>query len=458
MSPGCAPTTGDHLGGLPRPARLAWRRGGRDLDGRRRRRRPAGRGRQPGAGVRPVGGALPARDPGEAVGVPRPGRPADGDLRRDEGAWPSSSTSTPRRPPRRRTRCRRCDPDATSIPGCAGLDDLLSEVVRPGQTRYGELERRLGISGTADRLLSDARDAGRGAQGGRRPRVAPRSIRCRRASRSRSSEPRCSTPRPRTEPREMPVDGEHYRAAVDFHQMVGSLGRPPRPAASPRAGRGPRGPGRRTCPRRRGSYGDPGARGAGRRGACARASPTTRAYSTVASRFVAARQAPDPAVPEGLVPLSASSFVVNQVDIDGAALKAIATATTATTPPPAARRPRPGPTRRRRPRVPAHAPASRWCRPAAPTCCRPSSAAAARSTTPSRAAPHSCSRRTWSAATGWTCATTSPGLALVARTRPHDHRRSDIPPGLSADRGRRASAGQPRRAADAAGPGARPER
>ena len=36
------------------------------------------------------------------------------------------------------------------------------------------------------------------------------------------------------------------------------------------------------------------------------------------------------------MPLSAASFVVNQVDIDGGALKTIATATTATTPPPAA--------------------------------------------------------------------------------------------------------------------------
>jgi hypothetical protein len=60
------------------------------------------------------------------------------------------------------------------------------------------------------------------------------------------------------------------------------------------------------------------------------------AYSTDGGRFVAARQSPDATVPEGLVPLSAASFVVNQVDVDGGALKAIATATTATTPPPAA--------------------------------------------------------------------------------------------------------------------------
>ena len=29
---------------------------------------------------------FPPETPGEAVGVPRPGRPADGDVRRDEGA------------------------------------------------------------------------------------------------------------------------------------------------------------------------------------------------------------------------------------------------------------------------------------------------------------------------------------------------------------------------------------
>ena len=133
----------------------------------------------------------------------------------------------------------------------------------------------------------------------------------------------------------MPADGEHYRATVDFHQMVGSLGDYP------------------DLLRRLGLVVDLAVP------ADALPAPTGfvtatpvftvpadavvresvahhTAYSTVAGRFVAARQTPDATVPEGLVPLSAASFVVNQVDIDGGALKTIATATTATTPPPAA--------------------------------------------------------------------------------------------------------------------------
>ena len=40
-----------------------------------------------------------------------------------------------------------------------------------------------------------------------------------------STSGRCSsTRRPRTEPKRMPADGEHYRDLVDFHQMVGALG------------------------------------------------------------------------------------------------------------------------------------------------------------------------------------------------------------------------------------------
>ena len=96
-------------------------------------------------------------------------------------------------------------------------------MVRPGQTVYGELERRLGVSGAAARLLSDARDqaAARkaaGARGG--PTIHPLPpgavFEVERAALFHSS--------PEDEPREMPADGEHYRATVDFHQMLGSLG------------------------------------------------------------------------------------------------------------------------------------------------------------------------------------------------------------------------------------------
>ena len=187
---------GHHLGGLPRPARLAGHRGGRDLDCRRRRRRPAGRGRQPGAGVRPVGGALPARDAREAVGVPRPGGPADGDVRRDEGACPAQA---PLRPGCRLVAGRAAVaaiPTRRRSPG-AGSGRA---PVRGGPARSDHLRR----AGTPTRHLAAlpiacCRPPARRPRRARRPVPAadPRSIRCRRRPRSRSSEPRCSTPRPR---------------------------------------------------------------------------------------------------------------------------------------------------------------------------------------------------------------------------------------------------------------------
>ncbi|HEY5787315.1 MAG TPA: hypothetical protein VIT65_21325 [Microlunatus sp.] len=219
-------------------------------------------------------------------------------------------------------------------PPVIGLDDLLTAVVRPGQTVYGKLERRLGVSGAAARLLSDARDqaAARkaaGARGG--PTIHPLPpgtvFEVERAALFHSS--------PEDEPREMPADGEHYRASVDFHQMLGSLGDYP------------------DLLRRLGLVVDlavpadalPAPTGfvtatpvlVAPADAVIRESVAHRtAYRSDGGRFVAARQAPDATVPEGLVPLSAASFVVTQVDVDGGALKTMATATTASTPPPAA--------------------------------------------------------------------------------------------------------------------------
>jgi hypothetical protein len=215
-----------------------------------------------------------------------------------------------------------------------GLDDLLSEVVRPGQTRYGELERRLGVSGTADRLLSDAREQAlarkaAGIRGG--PTIHPlppgTAFEVERAALFHSS--------PEDEPREMPADGEHYRATVDFHQMVGSLGDYPEllrrlglavDLAVP-ADALPAPAGFVTATPVLTTPAD---------GVVRESVSHHTAYSTGGGRFVAARETPDATVPEGLVALSAANFVVNQVDVDGGALKAIATATTATTPPPAA--------------------------------------------------------------------------------------------------------------------------
>lgn len=215
-----------------------------------------------------------------------------------------------------------------------GLDDLLSEVVRPGQTRYGELERAFGVSGTADRLLSEARDqaAARkaaGAHGG--PTIHPlppgTAFEVERAALFHSS--------PEEEPRQMPADGEHYRATVDFHQMVATLGDHPdllrrlglAVDLAIRADTLPAATGFITATPVLNAPVD----------AVARENVVHRtAYNAAGGRFVAARQTPDATVPEGLVPLSAANFVVNQVDIDGGALKTIATATTATTAPPAA--------------------------------------------------------------------------------------------------------------------------
>lgn len=219
-------------------------------------------------------------------------------------------------------------------PRVSGLDELLSKVIRPGQTRYGEMERRLGVTGTADRLLTEAREraAARkaaGARGG--PTIHPLPpgsvFEVERAALFHSS--------PEDKPREMPADGEHYRATIDLHQMVGSLGDYPEllrrlglvvDFAVP-ADALPAPTGFVTVSPVLPTPVD----------AVVRESVTHEtAYSTAGGRFVAARETPDATVPEGLVPLSAANFVVNQVDIDGGALKAIATATTATTPAPAA--------------------------------------------------------------------------------------------------------------------------
>lgn len=219
-------------------------------------------------------------------------------------------------------------------PVVAGLDGLLREVVSPGQTRYGELERRLGVSGAAARLLSDARiqSAQRraaGVHGG--PVIHPLPpgsvFEVERAALFHSS--------PEPEPREMPADGDHYRATVDIHQMLGALGDYPEllrrlgllvELAVPGDALSPTGFLTATP-----TF---AAQDGGVAGPVVRESVSHHtAYSTVGGRFVAARETPDAFVPEGLVPLG--GFAVNQVDVDGGALKTIATAMTATTPPPA---------------------------------------------------------------------------------------------------------------------------
>jgi len=216
-----------------------------------------------------------------------------------------------------------------------GLDDVLRAVVSPGQTRYGELERRLGVSGAAARLLSDARQraaqrAAAGVHGG--PAIHPLPpgsvFEVERAALFHSS--------PEQQPREMPGDGTYYEATVDIHQMVGALGDYPEllrrlglvvdlavPADALVAPTGFL----TATPAFAAPAGQP-ADGVVRENVVHHT-----AYSAGGGRFVAARETPDPAVSEGLVPLG--GFSVNQVDVDGGALKTVATATTATTPPPA---------------------------------------------------------------------------------------------------------------------------
>ncbi|HET7474946.1 MAG TPA: hypothetical protein VFJ97_02860 [Dermatophilaceae bacterium] len=213
-----------------------------------------------------------------------------------------------------------------------GLDELLSEVVRPGQSVYGEQVRALGTAGAAEHFLAGARaEAVRRRRTGDRggdpvePLTAGAVFEVERAALFHSS--------PDTEPREMPGDGEHYLRTVDFHQMLSALGDHP------------------GLLRRLGLVIDlavadlPAATGfIAAAPVFAPVDDTVRrehlahqtAYLVQGGRFVTARQSPEPEVPEGLLPLPAAAFGVSQVDVDGAALKSLAVAATMTQPSPAA--------------------------------------------------------------------------------------------------------------------------
>ena len=415
--PPAAHRRGHHPGALPRPARLAGDRGGRDLavdaDGTACRPRSSARPRSPTCGRR--------------CSRPRPRWRRGSSPTWPTGRWsrttwrrcaPSCSASTPGPLRRHRTRCRRCAPGGTSSRWCGAWTTCCRRWSGPGQTRYGELERRLGVTGAAGRLLSAARaqSAARKAAGVRGgPAIHPLPpgsvFEVERAALFHSS--------PEPEPREMPADGEHYRASVDVHQMISSLGEHP------------------DLLRRLGLVVDlavpadalPAPTGsvtatpllAAPADAVVRSSVAHRtAYRADGGRFVAARQAPDPAVPEGLVPLSAAGFFVNQVDVDGAALKTIATATTATTPPPA-----PGGAALHQPDE-ARAERAAHVRPLA-------RADRSRGRAAGRAEPQrhrrrghrgrtrpSCTPRTWCAAIGWTCSTSwsAPGARCTSGCSP----------------------------------------
>lgn len=230
----------------------------------------------------------------------------------------------PDRLPARRTR-------RTVEPIVFGLDDMLAAVVQPGQSRFGELSRELGLAGAADQLLATARtETARrkavGARGGDPveplPPDAPFEVE--RAVLFHTS--------PEPEPREMPADGEHYRRTVDFHQMVTALGDHP------------------DLLRRLGLLVDLAVDAADMPNPTGFVSVTptfppaadavlrenlahSTAFRAADGRFVAARRAPVPGVPEGLVALSSGGYGVSQVDVDGAALKTLAVAITMSQPP-----------------------------------------------------------------------------------------------------------------------------
>ena len=238
--------------------------------------------------------------------------------------YAAAAAASPDELPGRRTR-RDVEP---VVPG---LDDLLSAVVRPGQSRFGELSRSLGLIGAADHFLSAARDEtarrkSLGARGGDAVQPLPPGTvpEVERAVLFHTS--------PEPEPREMPADGSYYRATVDFHQMVSALGDHP------------------ALMRRLGLLLDltidaadlPNPAGFVTVTPTFAPPPDAVLRETVAhatafrfgdGRFVAARQVPLAAVPEGLVPLAGGAYGTSQLDVDGAALKTLAVATTMTEPP-----------------------------------------------------------------------------------------------------------------------------
>ena len=325
-----------------------------------------------------------------------------------QGAGPAQAPLRQQRLP-----CRR-----TALPSLRSRRDVEPQragsgrsAVRGGPARSDPVRR----AGAPARRLR-ARPPGCCRMPVRRPRpeerpasaAAPPSTRCRRAPSSRSSGPRCSTPRPRTEPREMPADGEHYRATVDFHQMVGSLGDHPdlqrrlglvvdlavpadalpaptgfvtaTPALAaacrrggPRERRPPHRIQRRRRPVRR-RPADPGPDGPGGTGAAVgdRLRRSTRSTSTE----LPSRPSPPPR-PRPPPAVGRRRPALHQPDDAG--LASLRTAGLVA-----------GPDRPRRRAAGRVQP--QWHA----------------STAPSRPAQPSCSPRTWSGATGWTSATTSP--------------------------------------------------
>jgi hypothetical protein len=147
--------------------------------------------------------------------------------------------------------------------------------------------------------------------------------------------------RPDPEPRPMPAGGEHYRQQVDFHQMISSLGDHPellrrlglivdlRVEAADLPDSAPLAPATiRATPTL-----PPDAAELTRVNLVHETAYVSQDVPGIGPVFVAAQRTPDPLAPAGSVPtglqdLPESAFRLEQVDIDGATLKAVNLAAT----------------------------------------------------------------------------------------------------------------------------------
>lgn len=153
--------------------------------------------------------------------------------------------------------------------------------------------------------------------------------------------------RPEPQPREMPADGEHYRQGVDFHQMISALGNHRgllrrlglvvdlRLEPGDVVDSSPGAPSRiRVTPTLPPAPPPPVGGFAVARVAVVHDTAFVHAdVPGMGAVFTAAERTPDPlappgAVPTGLIPLPESRFRLEQVDVDGAVLKAVNLAAT----------------------------------------------------------------------------------------------------------------------------------
>ena len=230
-------------------------------------------------------------------------------------------------------------------PAVDGLDRLLGEL---HDVISGELFHFAEPAGRHDVVaarLAAARDSSRqlrtlGPRGGREP-VDPW------PERPEVERALFFHSRPEPEPRPMPADGDHYRKQVDFHQMISALGNHPqllrrlgllvdlRLEAADLPDSAPVAPARiRVTPTLPAASPPPeGVPTVTRVDVVHDTAYVSQDVPGAGPVFAAAHRTPDPlappgAVPTGLMPLPEGVFRLEQVDVDGAALKAVNTAAT----------------------------------------------------------------------------------------------------------------------------------